>query len=101
MRRLFYMTLLLTLPLAAQQKSPEQKFELKAEDPAFWKLFDQAAKLSIMGKDFGFIEGPVWESTGSLLVSDETKNWIYRLFPDGHRDGLIQLGDPDGNTFDR
>lgn len=54
-----------------------------------------------MGQDFGFTEGPVWESAGSLLVSDEEKNWIYRLYPDGHRDELIQLGDPDGNTFDR
>ncbi|QHN03502.1 SMP-30/gluconolactonase/LRE family protein [Granulicella sp. WH15] len=95
------MTLLLALPLAAQQKAPEPRFELKAEDPGFWKLFDRGATLNTMGKDFGFTEGPVWEPTGSLLVSDETKNWIYRIYPDGHRDELIQLGDPDGSTFDR
>jgi gluconolactonase len=78
-----------------------QPFELKAEDPAFWKLFDRGAELKTMGEDFGFTEGPVWESTGSLLVSDESKNWIYRLHPGGNRDELIRLGDPDGNTFDR
>ena len=100
MRHFFGAILLLVLPLAAQQM-PEQVFELKAEDAAFWKLFDRGAKLNTMGQDFGFTEGPVWESSGSLLLSDESKNWIYRLFPDGHRDELIQLGDPDGNTFDR
>lgn len=100
MRRIFAI-LLLVLPLSAQQGRSVQSFELKAEDPAFWKLFDHDAKLNTMGEDFGFTEGPVWESTGSLLVSDESKNAIYRLFPDGHRDELIKLGDPDGNTFDR
>jgi len=101
LRRLLSATLFFAFPLAAQQNRPEQTFSLKAEDPAFWKLFDQGAKLNTMGEDFGFTEGPVWESKGSLLVSDESKNWIYRLFPDGHRDELIQLGDPDGNTFDQ
>jgi len=101
LRRFLYAALFLAIPLAAQQNRPEQTFNLKAENPSFWKLFDQAAKLNTMGEDFGFTEGPVWEPTGSLVVSDESKNWIYRLFPDGHSDGLIQLGDPDGNTFDR
>ncbi|HTH52684.1 MAG TPA: SMP-30/gluconolactonase/LRE family protein [Edaphobacter sp.] len=102
MRRFFYTILLLALPLAAQQRQQApQPFELKAEDPSFWKLFDHDAKLNTMGEDFGFTEGPVWESAGSLLVSDESKNAIYRLFPDGRRDELIKLGDPDGNTFDR
>lgn len=100
MRYLFFV-ILLVLPAAAQQRATEQAFELKAEDPGFWKLFDRDAKLNTMGEDFGFTEGPVWETTGSLLVSDESKNRIYRLFPDGRRDELIQLGDPDGNTFDR
>lgn len=89
------------MPLAAQQRAPEQAFELKAEDASFWKLFDKDAKLNTMGDGFGFTEGPVWEPAGSLLVSDETKNFIYRLFPDGRREELISLGDPDGNTFDR
>jgi hypothetical protein len=32
-----------------QQKEPQQTFKLKAEDPAFWKLFDRGAKLNTMG----------------------------------------------------
>lgn len=101
MRRFLFAALLLALPLAAQSKEPDQAFELTSEDPGFWNLFDHGTKLNMMGQDFGFTEGPVWESTGSLLLSDESKNAIYRLFPDGHRDELIKLGDPDGNTFDR
>jgi gluconolactonase len=96
-----WLVLFLVLPLAAQQAKSTRSFELKAEDPSFWKLFDRGAKLTTMGEGFGFTEGPVWEPAGSLLVSDESKNAIYRLFPDGHRDELIQLGDPDGNTFDQ
>ena len=101
MRRFLFAALLLAVPLAAQSKEQEQAFELKAEDPGFWKLFDPGAQLNTMGEDFGFTEGPVWEPARSLLLSDESKNGVYRLFPDGHRDELIKLGDPDGNTFDR
>lgn len=93
--------LLLSLPLFAQKAEPARSFSLKAEDHAFWNLFDRDAKLGTMGEGFGFTEGPVWEPAGTLLVSDETKNAIYRLYPDGHRDELISLGDPDGNTFDK
>lgn len=92
---------LLTAALFAQQKRAPRTFELKAEDPSFWRLFDRDAKLVTMGDGFGFTEGPVWEAAGTLLVSDEDKNALYRLYPDGHRDELLQLGDPDGNTFDR
>ena len=38
---------------------------------------------------------------GFLYVSDETLNKIFRLYPDGHREELISLGDPDGSTFDQ
>jgi gluconolactonase len=55
----------------------------------------------VVGAGFGFTEGPVWDPAGFLYVSDETINKIYRLHPDGKRDELIALGDPDGNTFDR
>jgi gluconolactonase len=34
-------------------------------------------------------------------VSDEEQNKIYRVYADGHREELIALGDPDGNTYDR
>jgi len=32
-------------------------------------------------------------------VSDESLNKIFRLYPDGHREEVISLGDPDGNTL--
>lgn len=54
-----------------------------------------------MGGGFGFTEGPVWDKSGFLWVSDEILNKIFRLYPDGHRDEAISLGDPDGNTYDR
>ena len=97
-------------PTAAQQltsgatkprRHPELPFELQALDPAFWRLFDKNAQLKVMGDGFGFTEGPVYEPGGTLLVSDEEKNVIYRLHSDGNREELIALGDPDGNTFDK
>jgi gluconolactonase len=54
-----------------------------------------------VGAGFGFTEGPVWDEAGFLYVSDETINKIYRLHPDGKKEEVIALGDPDGNTFDR
>jgi len=90
-------------PTSTEQKPrrrPELTFELQALDPTFWELFDKGAKLKVMGEGFGFTEGPVYESGGTLLLSDEEKNFIYRLHPDGSREELIALGDPDGNTFD-
>jgi gluconolactonase len=78
-----------------------RKFELRAESPQFWKLLDREAKLARVGTGFGFTEGPVWDPHGFLYVSDESLNKIFRLYPDGHREEVISLGDPDGNTFDR
>jgi gluconolactonase len=83
------------------RRRPELAFDLQALDPAFWDLFDKNAQLKVMGDGFGFTEGPVYESGGTLLLSDEEKNFIYRLHPDGSREELIALGDPDGNTFDK
>jgi gluconolactonase len=76
------------------------KFELQALSPKFWKLIDHKAKLWQMAKGFGFTEGPVWDRTGFLYVSDEEQNRIYRVYPDGRKESLIELGDPDGSTFD-
>jgi gluconolactonase len=76
-------------------------FQLQAESAQFWNLVDQNARLSVVGTGFGFTEGPVWEEAGFLYVSDETINKIYRLHPDGKKEEVIALGDPDGNTFDR
>jgi len=85
----------------AQTQKPRRDFQLQALSPQFWKLIPHAAKLSVVGTGFGFTEGPMWDPAGFVYVSDETLNKIYRLYPDGKKEELISLGDPDGNTFDR
>jgi gluconolactonase len=55
----------------------------------------------MVATEFGFTEGPVWDQSGFLYVSDEEVNEIYRIYLDGHKEELVQLGDPDGNTYDR
>jgi gluconolactonase len=50
---------------------------------------------------FGFTEGPVWDERGFLYVSDEEQNKIFKVYEDGHKEEVISLGDPDGNTYDR
>jgi gluconolactonase len=74
--------------------------DLVSLSPDFWKLIDHDAKLTQVGTGFGFTEGPVWDPSGFLYVSDEEQNYIYRLYSDGHKEKLVALGDPDGNTFD-
>ncbi len=81
-------------------KAP-RKFELIAQTPKFWELFDRGAKLTRVAGDFGFTEGPVWDPAGFLYVSDEEQNHIYRVYLDGRKESVIALGDPDGNTFDQ
>jgi len=85
----------------AAQSPALRKFALHAESPQFWDLLDRQAQLTRVGTGFGFTEGPVWDPHGFLYVSDENLNKIFRLFPDGHREEVISLGDPDGNTFDQ
>ena len=77
-----------------------QKFSLRDESPQFWKLIDRNAKLTQIATGFGFTEGPVWDPSGFLFVSDETLNKIFRVYMDGRKEPLIDLGDPDGSTFD-
>jgi gluconolactonase len=86
---------------SAQAKHPRREFELHAETPAFWKLVARDAKLETVASGFGFTEGPVWDKAGFLYVSDEEINKIFRVYPDGHKEELIALGDPDGSTYDR
>ena len=104
MNRLIASTCLLLFLLAslvaAQQGQPRQ-YELQAESPAFWTLIDRKAELSVVASGFGFTEGPVWDERGFVYVSDETLNKIFKVFPDGTKEEVIALGDPDGNTFDR
>jgi len=78
-----------------------REFKLQAESPRFWDLLDPNTKLGLVATGFGFTEGPVWDETGFLYVSDETINKIFRLHSDGKKEEVIALGDPDGNTFDR
>jgi len=92
------------LALAASKslaQKPQAQFQLQAISPKFWELLDHNAKLAQVGTGFGFTEGPVWDEAGFLYVSDETLNKIYRLYPDGRKEEVIALGDPDGNTYDR
>jgi gluconolactonase len=90
-----------SLSVAAQEETLARTFKLTAESPKFWKLFDRKAKLTRVAGDFGFTEGPVWDESGFLYVSDEGLNKIYRVFLDGRKEEVISLGDPDGNTYDR
>jgi gluconolactonase len=77
-----------------------RSFSLRANSPEFWQRIDRDTKLSTVASGFGFTEGPVWDSSGFLYVSDETLNKIFRVYPGGGRETLAELGDPDGNTFD-
>jgi gluconolactonase len=88
------------LLMNATSKEP-RKFELQASSDNFWQLIDRNAKLETVATGFGFTEGPMWDSAGFLYVSDETINKIFRVYPDGKKEEVIALGDPDGNTFDR
>lgn len=78
----------------------KRDFKLAAISPEFWKLMDPDARLTTVASGFGFTEGPVWDRSGFLYVSDETQNKIYRVYLNGRKDTVISLGDPDGNTFD-
>src|SRR5215467_7459350 len=79
----------------------KRDFQLHADTDEFWSLLDRNGKLATVGNGFGFTEGPVWDPSGFVYVSDEEINKIFRLYPDGHKEELIALGDPDGNTYDR
>ena len=85
--------------LASAQKT--QTFRLESLSPKFLELFDSNAKLETVASGFGFTEGPMWDQSGFLYVSDETINKIFRVYPNGKKEEVIALGDPDGNTFDR
>jgi gluconolactonase len=84
----------------AQQKKMSREFALEPDSPVFWGLVAKDATLKTVGSGFGFTEGPVWEPGGTVLVSDEGKNELCRLFADGHHETVMKLGDPDGNTRD-
>jgi gluconolactonase len=93
-------TLITLVLLAGSSSAQTRQFELKAETPAFWDLFDAHAKLDKIATGFGFTEGPVWDPKGFLYVSDEDKNRLSRVYPDGRVETLLEIGDPDGSTLD-
>src|SRR5215471_7776754 len=82
-------------------QKPTRTFALDAISPQYWDLVDRSAKLETVATRFGFTEGPLWDPVGFLYVSDEEINEIFKVFPDGRKEDVIALGDPDGNTFDR
>lgn len=98
-------TILLPLAVAALALSlSSQKtrdFKLEPLSPKFLELIASDAKLETVATGFGFTEGPMWDPAGFLYVSDETINKIFRVYPNGKKEEVIALGDPDGNTFDR
>lgn len=98
-RILIHVTIFLCCSFAASAQQ-SRTFELQSISPKFWDLFDRNAKLQTIATGFGFTEGPMWDPSGFLYVSDETINKIFRVYPDGKKEELISLGDPDGNTFD-
>lgn len=91
-------------PAQAQPQQPRRTFALEALSPQFWSLVPHDATLTTVATGFGFTEGPVWDPAGGgkgfLYISDETINKIYRVEMDGTKKSVIDLGDPDGNTFD-
>src|SRR5947209_6793730 len=91
--------LLIPLTLLTAQNNSRQ-FELKAASPKFWEIVAKDAKLNLVAGGMGFTEGPVWDPAGFVYVSDGVINNIFRIYPDGHKEELISLGDPDGNTYD-
>lgn len=84
----------------AEPQRPRREFHLQADADEFWALFDRGAGLSTVASGFGFTEGPVWDPSGFIYLSDEETNKILRVYPDGRKEDLLALGDPDGNTFD-
>jgi gluconolactonase len=99
--RIFLLPLLaVCLPLTAVAQKPAS-FKLEPLSPKFNDLIASDAKLTTVATGFGFTEGPMWDPAGFLYVSDEIINKIFRVYPDGRKEVLIALGDPDGNTFDR
>ncbi len=88
-------------PVAAHVPAPDKPFELHALEPEFWKVFRKDVKLETMGTGFTFTEGPVWDRSNFLWLSDEKGDQIDKLYPDGRIEPALSLIDPDGSTYDR
>jgi len=91
-----------TPPALQHSPAPPQQFELQAESPKFWDLLDKDASLEKIATGFSFTEGPVWDEKGGFLyVSEEDQNRVVRVYPDGRVETVLNIGDPDGATFDQ
>jgi len=88
-------------PQSARPAKAPREFALQAKSPQFWQLVDRHATVSVLASGLGFTEGPVWDPAGFLYVSDEVQNRIYVIDSKGGRRTLIELGNPDGNTYDK
>ena len=86
--------------VAQTKGGPPRQFELKADSPKFWELLSEGAQLEKVAGGFGFTEGPVWDPQGFLYVSDEEKNKLSRVYPDGRIETVLNIGDPDGSALD-
>jgi gluconolactonase len=85
-----------------QGQTENRRFSLEAIAPEFWGLIDHKAQIAKVASGFGFTEGPVWDPSGFLWVSDETLNKIFKVnTATGQKQEVLSLGDPDGNTYDR
>ena len=94
--------LLVSFPVHLQSQQKQRKPELQALSPSFWKLIEPKAAVAKVASGFGFTEGPVWDESGYLWVSDETLNKIFKVdVRSGEKKSIIALGDPDGSTYDR
>lgn len=100
-RLVFFWVAIFCILGSAVAQTHSRAFELQPLAPQFWNLVGHDAKLDVLATGFGFTEGPMWDPAGFLYVSDETINKLFRVFPDGKKEAVIDLGDPDGNTFDR
>lgn len=98
-KNIYILCALLCGAMCAQNRAPRH-FELKAESPKFWELFAKDAALDKIATGFGFLEGPVWDPRGFVYVSDEEKNVLSRVYPDGRTEAVLHIGDPDGSTLD-
>lgn len=96
-----FLLLLASTVLTAQDARPPRRFELKPLSPRFHDLIAPDARLTRVAGGFGFTEGPVWDPKGFVCVSDEVRNRIFRVFPDGRTETLLRIIDSDGSTFDR
>jgi sugar lactone lactonase YvrE len=59
-------------------------------------------QLEKFASGFSFTEGPVWDERGGFLyVSEEDQNRVIRVYPNGRVETVLNIGDPDGATFDQ